>query len=68
MTAESMNAFVIHAKEQGASENMIRGFSGAVKTLYAFLPEDKMAQGKDDKPKSTKQSRRNAVRVRLPLD
>jgi len=41
MTAESMNAFVIHAKEQGASENMIRRFSGAVKTLYAFLPEDK---------------------------
>jgi len=27
-----------------------------------------LAQGKDDKPKRAKQSRRNAVRVRLPLD
>ena len=41
MTVESMDAFVTHAKEQGASENMIRRFAGAVKTLYSFLPEDK---------------------------
>ena len=41
MTVESMNAFVIHAKEQGASQNMIRRFSSSVKALYAFLPEDK---------------------------
>ena len=41
MTVESMDAFVTHAKEQGASENMIRRFAGTVKTLYAFLPEDK---------------------------
>ena len=41
MTVESMDAFVTHAKEQGASENMIRRFAGAVKTLYSFLLEDK---------------------------
>ena len=33
MTAESMDAFVTHAKEQGASENMIRRFAGTVNTI-----------------------------------
>ena len=42
MTVESMGAFVTHAKKQGASKNMIRRFSGAVRTLYTFLPEDKI--------------------------
>lgn len=41
MTAENMDAFVTHAKEQDASENMIRRLAGAVKTLFSFLPEDK---------------------------
>ena len=41
MTADTMQAFVDHEKDSGASENMIRRLKAAVKMLYDFLPEDK---------------------------
>lgn len=41
MTEETMDGFISHAKEQGASENMIRRFSCTVNALYDYLPDDK---------------------------
>lgn len=41
MTPETMEAFVQHEADNGASENMIRRFKGTLKVIYAFLPEDK---------------------------
>lgn len=41
MTPETMNAFIEYETQNGASENMIRRFRGAVKALYDWLPEDK---------------------------
>lgn len=41
MTEETMTAFVENEKARGASDNMIRRFTGAVKVIYDYLPEDK---------------------------
>ena len=41
MTQETMDAFVRHEAEQGASKNMIMRYRGAMKVIYDFLPEDK---------------------------
>lgn len=41
MTAETMENFLILQKEQGASDNMYRRFSCAIRALYEYLPADK---------------------------
>ena len=41
MTPESMEAFIDYEKGKGASENMLRRFKAAVKSVYDFLPGDK---------------------------
>ena len=42
MTPETMEAFIQNAKDNKASENMVRRFSGTVRAVYDFLPEDKL--------------------------
>lgn len=41
MSAETIDSFILHEKGKGASDNMIRRFSGTVKALFEYLPEDK---------------------------
>ena len=41
MTTETMKNFLISQKEQGASDNMHRRFSCAIRALYEYLPDDK---------------------------
>ncbi len=42
MTQKTMEAFIQNARDNNASDNMIRRFSGTVRTIYDFLPEDKL--------------------------
>lgn len=42
MTDENMERFVTYEREQGASANMLRRFSWAIRSLYQYLPKDKI--------------------------
>lgn len=42
MTESSIDDFLAHAGETGASDNTIRRYAAAARALYAFLPEDKV--------------------------
>lgn len=42
MTPHTIEAFLLHEKENGASENMQRRYKSSVKVLYDFLPDDKL--------------------------
>lgn len=42
MTPKTMESFVTHEIENGASKNLIMRFKGAVKAIYTFLPDDKI--------------------------
>ena len=41
MTQDTMDAFICHEANAGASENMIRRFKGTLKVIYDYLPADK---------------------------
>ena len=40
VTQDTIDAFIQHETEKGASENMIRRFKGTLKVLCDFLPDD----------------------------
>jgi len=42
MTDENMERFVTYEREQGASANMLRRFSCAIRSLYQYLPKEKI--------------------------
>lgn len=41
MTPETIESFVQHEINQGASKNMVMRYKGTMKVIYEYLPEDK---------------------------